>query len=177
MASQEKWAKIQAIIGTQQDSIPGPKDDAALAKLREEALAEHKASKAPGVHSVLASSFADDADVMRFNRCKAKGGSDQECFAVGDNGVGCFGDNTNTAGPMCALPPEDMEEKWGSVSAAKHKLVLVKSNGRSVVCVLGDRMPRRAAIKNGAGVDLNPAACKALGFSPPLMIKATWEWA
>lgn len=134
---------------------------------------------------VLASSFADMADLRAFERCKAQGKSDVECFKVGDNGVGCWGDKTaQTEIPMCALPPEDMEEKWGSLAAAKHKKVLVTLTGhggkltrRMVVCLLADRMPARRNIKNGAGIDLNPAAAKALGLVPPFMVEAEWEWA
>ena len=57
----------------------------------------------PVIHRVHASSFADPADVRRFRACKAAGKSDQECFKVGDNGVGCWGDDTTTAVPMLSL--------------------------------------------------------------------------
>lgn len=132
----------------------------------------------------LASSFADPADVRAFQRCKAKGKSDLECFKVGDNGVGCWGDFTaQETDPMCALPPQEMEAKWGSVAAAKHKKVLVTLTGpggkltrKMVVCTLADRMPRKAN-KSGAGIDLNPAASKALGLRPPHLVPAEWEWA
>jgi len=126
---------------------------------------------------VLASSFADLADVVAFQRCKAKGGTDQQCFKVGDNGVGCWGDVTaQETTPMCALPPDDMEERWGSVKAAKHKAVKVRANGRVVVCLLADRMPWRKNIKNGARIDLNPAAAKVLWLKPPFKVEAEWEW-
>jgi hypothetical protein len=129
-------------------------------------------------HHVKASSFADPGDVARFRRCKAGGGSDQECFKVGDNGVGCWGDDTSEgSGPSCALPPEDMAERWGSKAAARRKKVLVVANGRQVVCLLKDTMPHRANIKNGAGIDLNPDAVKALGLAPPIMVPAVWSWA
>lgn len=45
MTSREKWTKIQGLIGTIQDGIPGVRDDAAIASLRKEALAEYQASK------------------------------------------------------------------------------------------------------------------------------------
>lgn len=126
------------------------------------------------IHEVRASSFADPADVAAFRRCKAKGKSDQECFKVGDNGIGCWGDDTTGATPMCALPPED----WKPLGkAARGARVRVKANGREVICELRDTMPKRANIKNGAGIDLNPAAVAALGLHPPIMINATWEWA
>lgn len=86
-------------------------------------------------------------------------------------------DNTaEGSGPSCALPPEDMEEKWGSIVNARHALVSVTGNGKTITCVLKDRMPRRANIKNGAGIDLNPDAVRALGLEPPIMIAASWRW-
>lgn len=127
------------------------------------------------VHSVKASSFADPADVRRFRACKAAGKSDMECFKVGDNGVGCWGDDTTVDRAMCALPREDWEPLGNQ--AARGKKVIVSANGLTIVCELRDTMPRRANIKNGAGIDLNPAACKALGLRPPIMLPATWRWA
>lgn len=128
----------------------------------------------PSIHRVKASSFADPADVASFKRCKLRGSSDQECFKVGDNGVGAWGDDTTGSTPMCALPRED----WSSFgAAARGKLVIVNAHGLEVVCELRDTMPRRANIRNGAGIDLNPAACEALGLEPPILVTATWRWA
>jgi hypothetical protein len=111
-------------------------------------------------------------------RNAATSAGDQECFKKGDNGVGCWGDDcTEGSGPSCALPPEDMIDKWGSVLAAKHKPVIVSLNGHTVTCLLKDRMPHRANITNGAGIDLNPDAVRAAGLQPPIMAPATWSWA
>jgi hypothetical protein len=126
-----------------------------------------------------ASSFADLADVRAFQRCKAKGGSDTECFKVGDNGIGCWGDVTaQEHTPMCALPPEDIIAKCGSMKsrAARGKRVHVTANGRETICLLADRMPAKKNIRNGAGIDLNPAAAKQLGLKPPFLIPAEWSW-
>lgn len=131
----------------------------------------------------LASSFADPADVRAFELCKREGKSDAECFKVGDNGIGCWGDFTaQVHTPMCALPPQEMESKWGNVEAAKHKLVRVTLTGsggkltsRIVICTLADRMPRKPN-KSGAGIDLNPAASAALGLKPPHLSPVDWEW-
>lgn len=158
-----KVTTIQTVLGVKPDGIWGPKSQAAL----DEAIGLP-------VRRVLASSFADPVDVELFRRCKAKGGSDQECFKVGDNGVGKWGDDTTVDAPMCALPPEDWRP-YGD--AARGKRVLVKANGCEVVCELRDTMPKRENITNGAGIDLNPAACRALGVKPPMMIAATWQWA
>lgn len=129
------------------------------------------------VHQGKASSFADPADIKAFRRCKARGKSDQECFKVGDNGIGCYGDDvTEGSGPSCALPPEDSEERWGSVAKARHKPVEVTIGDKTVTCILKDRMPHKAHIRNGAIIDLNPDAVRALGMEPPVMVTASWKW-
>jgi len=38
-------------------------------------------------------------------------------------------------------------------------------------------MPWKKNIHNGAGIDLNPDAVRALGLEPPIMVPAKWEWA
>lgn len=185
----EKIAAIQKLLGITADGIWGPKSQAALEAAKSlypsspsaqddsTPLAPQTSAGGATVHHVKASSFADPADIRAFRRCKEKGGSDQDCFKVGDNGIGCYGDDVSEGtGPACALPPEDSEEKWGSVAAAKHKLVEVTAGGKTVTCVLKDRMPHRANIRNGAGIDLNPDACRLLGVEPPMMISCSWRW-
>lgn len=133
-------------------------------------------------HHVMASSFADPADVAAFRKWyriyRSEGCShsvaERKAFAKGDNGVGCWGDDTTAGRPMCALPPDDWQ--WLG-KKARGALVRVKANGKEVVCELRDRMPWKKNIKNGCGIDLNPAACKALGLTPPIKVKATWSWA
>ena len=144
-------------------------------------------ARPPHCMKVLASSFADLADVRAFERCKAQGKSDAFCYGKGDNGVGCWGDKTGQEEtPMCALPPDDIVAKWGGMKSklARGRRVLVTLTGaggkltrKSVVCILADRMPWKRNIKNGAGIDLNPAAAKALGLVPPFLVPAEWEWA
>lgn len=158
-----KIARIQEIIGALPDDEWGPKSQAAL-----EATIQFY-----GLHRVLASSFADPADIKRFKKCIAQGKSEKECFKVGDNGIGLWGDDTTKNIPMCALPRED----WAHLgSNARGALVLVQSNGREVVCELRDTMPAKRFITNGAGIDLNPQACKALGLEPPIKVKAAWRF-
>jgi peptidoglycan hydrolase-like protein with peptidoglycan-binding domain len=125
------------------------------------------------VNSGLASSFADPDDVDAFLSCKARGGSDQHCFGEGDNGKGRWGDDTTVDSPMCALPPED----WRHLDKPRGARVRVEANGHTVVAELRDTMPHKRNIHNGAIIDLNPAACKALGLNPPVMTHATWRWA
>jgi hypothetical protein len=175
MDAKDRIASIQTILGVTSDGLWGPRSQEALDALIHPVAAQ--SSSGSTKHVVRASSFADPADVRAFKKCKERGGSDQDCFKVGDNGIGCYGDDVSEGtGPSCALPPEDSEEKWGSVANAKHKLVEVTANGVAVTCVLKDRMPHRANIKNGAGIDLNPDAVRALGLQPPIMIAATWQW-
>lgn len=121
-----------------------------------------------------ASSFADPADVVAFKRCKARGKSDKECFKVGDNGLGKWGHNTaQDHSPMCALPPED----WKSAKKKGGARVAVTYKGHTVEGILGDTMPHRANIQNGAGIDLNPAFAKAFGLHPPFLVDGvTWKW-
>lgn len=129
-------------------------------------------------HHVKASSFADPADVAAFRRCKRKGNSDKQCFKVGDNGIGYWGDaTTEGSGASCALPPEDIIERWSSLAAGHLKPVFVSANGSTTTCLLKDTMPHRANIQNGAGIDLNPDALKSLGLKPPIMVPAVWRWA
>ena len=157
--------QIQTLLGVEPDGAWGPKSQAALD------LAVNDSSEI--IHSVKASSFADPLDIAAFRKCKAQGHSDKFCFAYGDNGIGRWGDDTTTEVPMCALPPED----WQSLGdAARGAKVLVKANGKEVVCELRDTMPHRANIKNGAGIDLNFSAVKTLGLQVPLMISATWQF-
>lgn len=127
----------------------------------------------------LASDFASIADLAAFQRAKAKGMSDKQAFAIGDNGIGCFGDLTaQEHTPMCALPPEIMVKHWGSVIKAKHKAVMVKLDAkRDVICIVADRMPSLKNITNGCGIDLNPAALKKLGLRSPIKTEVEWSWA
>jgi hypothetical protein len=159
---------IQGVIGVEQDGKWGPKSQAAFDAIIHPNLP---------VHSGRASSFADPKDVEAFRKCKERGGTDQQCFKFGDNGIGCWGDNVTGATPVCALPPDDMIERWGSVEAAKYKPVEVTVEDKTVVCILKDRMPWKKNITNGAIIDLNPGAGAALGLTPPFMVRATWKWA
>jgi hypothetical protein len=162
---------IQGILGVKQDGAWGPLSQAAFTELIQgpEELPE-------GVHPVIATSFADPADVAAFRLCKGQGKSDEECFRVGDNGIGYWKDSTVMgSGPAVALPPEDLIETWGSLSAAHRQPVLVKANGHGVIARVLDTMPHRRNIRNGAGLDCNPDVWKVLGVNLPVRIRATWQ--
>lgn len=129
-------------------------------------------------HSVIASTFADPADVEAYKRAKARGLSDNEAFKVGDNGIGVWGaPTTEGTGPSCALPPEDMAERWGAWSEARSKKVSVTYKDRTAICVLKDRMPFKKNRHNGASIDLNPDAAKLLGIPKGGMVRVKWKWA
>lgn len=163
---------IQTVLGVAADGVWGPKSQAALNR-----LAYGIPQATVTTHHGKASSFADPADVAAFKRCKATGKTDKQCFDVGDNAIGCWGDSTaEGTGPSCAVPPEDMVEKWGTEENAKHKLIDVTANDQTVTCVLKDVMPPKAEITNGAVIDLNPDAVRELGLQPPVMVTASWNW-
>lgn len=154
-----KIERIQDVLEVTVDGIWGPESQAALD------LAINARNK-----PYMASSFADPADVEAFKRCKAQGKTDKQCFAVGDNGIGQFGENTaQTHTPMCALHADDMIALYGSIAKAAHKKIRVTHESLSVICSVEDRMSVRKR------VDLNPAAAQALGLRPPFLVPITWE--
>lgn len=159
---------IQKLIDTNPDGFWGPKSQLALNK----EFDKGDGGKGGAGFTATASSFADPADVAAFKKCKAQGKSDQTCFAFGDNGVGQFGKVTaQTHTPMVALYKSDMIAKWGSVTASAHRMVRLSFNGKSVDAAVEDRL-------GVAGrVDLNPAAAKALGLTPPFLQRGVnWTW-
>ena len=122
---------------------------------------------------VIASSFADPGDIRRFKACKAAGKTDRECFKTGDNGIGCWGDDTTANTPMVALPPDDWKPLGARARGAK---IYLTAGRKTIIAELRDTMPKKENIKNGCGIDLNPAACEALGYNPPVKIQVTWQW-
>lgn len=127
---------------------------------------------------VTASSFADPKDVAAYRKAIAEGKTREEARREGDDGMGCWGDDTTSPDkPMCALPREDWIAKWGDGGLARGQLVAVTYQGQTVVGELRDTMPSKANIENGAGIDLNPGFAKAFGLVPPFMIHdVEWEW-
>lgn len=189
MTAKESLAKFEELISAAQmvlGNIDADGDFGPLSQSREKELriaAKNDANSewpvviANPFRRVLASSFADPSDVKAFQRCKANGNSDTYCFGKGDNGIGCWGDDTTGNTAMVALPPEDMIDRWGSVDEAKHRTVIVNVKGQEVRCVLADRMRHRYNIPDGqAQLDMNPAACKAFNLNPPILVTADWCW-
>lgn len=127
------------------------------------------------MQKVKATTFADPADVRRWIYCKKQGGTDRECYRVGDNGIGKWGHFTaQSKTPMVALPVE-VWSRAGKVGGAPVHLLY---RGRHVQAILGDTMPHLRNITNGAGIDLNPAAALALGIPVGGSAEGVqWEWA
>lgn len=152
-----KLQQIQNILGVVPDGKWGKKSQAAL----EDIINPHLVT---GEHRVMASSFADPMDLFRFRNCVANGRSEKACLAVGDNGVGVWGDKTSPgSGPACALPPEDWRH-FGS--KARGLKVRVQFGDQEVICELRDTMPHRDKLANEAEIDLNYDAWIVLGASP-----------
>jgi len=133
---------------------------------------------------VKASSFADPKDVEQYHKWvkeyKAGGLSHDEAhkkaLKKGDNAVGCWGHSTATgSGPSCAIPPDHMISHFGSISSAREKKLRVRHGDKEVICVVKDRMPWIKNITNGARIDLNPDAAKALGLTPPFLKNVEYE--
>jgi len=163
---------IQAILGVEMDGIWGTKSQAAL-----DALIH------PAFNSVKISSFADQRDLEAFARCKREGGywangrfhtgsSDRHCFEIGDNGIGYWGDATvKGSGPSCAIKAGTIVAKFGTLDDGHLKQVRIKIHGREVVALVKD------ILGTDGRIDLNPDACEALGFTPPVLESgASWEW-
>lgn len=129
--------------------------------------------------TVTASTFADPADVAAYRKAIAEGKTREEALELGDDGTGCWGDDTTSAtSPMCALPREDWQSRWGSGQAARGARVSVTYKGRTVIGELRDTMPLKVNIQNGAGIDLNPGFCAAFGLKPGFLLPGFhWEWA
>ena len=166
--------QIQEILNVTADGVIGPVSLTQLHILAQTPDAENW--PLPVVwHSVIASDFADPSDLAAYKKAIADGKTQEEAFAVGDNCVGCWGDFTGDVNgvPMCALPPE-IWKPFGT--AARGKGVIVLTDGISVQGELRDTMPHLTDIKNGAGIDLNPAFLKQLGLTAPIMKAAQWRW-
>lgn len=178
MSKVEKIKLIQHTLEVKEDGIWGPKTEAALRNLLGESEQPSSASGDSKVIVGKASSFADPADVAAFKKCKAQGRTDQDCFSVGDNGIGAWGaDTTDESIPYVAVQPDYMELRWGTVNAANGKRVLVTIHGITEECVVGDRMPWIKNTKNRAVIDLAPGAQKLFGLTPPFLVDASWKWA
>lgn len=136
-------------------------------------------------HHGKLSSFADPADIKAFDKWfkiyRDEGMSvddaTKKAFKRGDNGIGKWGDDTKEgSGPSCAVTPDDMIERWGSMDAARGKDIRVIIGNEDVVCKVKDRLPWKKYITNGVILDLNPDAVRALKQTPPMLKQGIWYW-
>jgi len=124
---------------------------------------------------VMATSFADPMDVIRYNNAIKQGKTEAEALRVGDRGTGEWGQcTTRTDIPMCALPQAEWMKTWKNGFIAMGKTVAVTYNGKTVVGQLADTIP--SPPKNGARIYLNPGFAKALGLNLPFTVQVTWAW-
>jgi len=104
---------------------------------------------------IRATSFADKADLLAYNRAVISGKSPRDALAVGDNGLGASNLSTVAGtGPCCALN--------GSYNLGRR--VRVIHGERSVECDVRDVSPFGVC-------DLNPDACAELGLIPPVSVE------
>lgn len=151
---------IQFILGVTPDNVWGPQSQAALNALL-------------GLHIGKASSFADPTDIIAFQKAKARGLTDHEAFAFGDNGIGEWEDDT-TKGNWCAVSKADIIANWGSLDAGKHQDIIITIAGKTHTVSVGDIMTPN--LSSGAVVDMNPGACALFGLKPPILVPVQWRW-
>lgn len=167
-ASDDQKKEIQTLLGVTSDGEWGVKSQTAL-----NAIKESKQAGTDVFKKTKFSSFADPADVVAFKRCKRTGKTDVQCFAVGDNGVGQFGQITAQEDvPMVAIHGDEMVARWGSRAGAAHRIVLIRLPGGG--SIIQARCEDR--ISELGRVDLNPASAKALGLTPPFVVAGEWKW-
>lgn len=123
------------------------------------------------IHEGKATTFADPGDIAAFRRCKAQGKTDQQCFKVGDNGIGCWGDDCTVGKPYCAISPD----YWQELANPRGAKVVVWHGEIYILCELRDTLPKVANIQNGAVIDLNSCAATALGISVPGSATVRWQ--
>lgn len=128
-----------------------------------------------------ATSFGDINDVKRFNQCKQRGGTDQQCFRIGDNGRGAWGAVTaQDVKCMVAVTPDDLfiefGSSWRKLACNEPVHITCPRTGRSCVAYVQDIMPHLDHITNGARLDMNPATCIELGLSGEVYEDVEWRF-
>jgi hypothetical protein len=112
---------------------------------------------------IRATSFADPADLLAFNRAIHSGRTVEQALEVGDNGIGAWGKSTvRGTGPCIALHPSVEGFRPGRIAR-------VTFGEKSVDCDVRDIGPKNV-------VDLNPDACSALGLRPPVSQLVDMFW-
>jgi len=129
------------------------------------------------MNTTIATSFADPADILAYEGAKAEGKTEEEALAVGDNGIGCWGDNTKEgSGARSSLPAHITIARWGSMWNGRGRLIRVFYGGTFVDTILSDEGPGPKEEAEGHGLDLNFDAWKAFGISVPAERQVQWDW-
>ena len=103
-----------------------------------------------------ASTFATPSDLANYAK--------HHSLATGDNGIGAWGAVTaSTTDPMVALPRDVLAAHFGDEDAANGAQVEVMGANGPFLARIADKMPATQNIKNGANIDLNPAAAIMAG--------------
>lgn len=112
-----------------------------------------------------ASVFANPADLADYAK--------HHSLATGDNGVGAWGDDTTSdTEPMVALPRD-------TITDADHgrQVIVMGASGTPFTARVADKMPATANIRNGARIDLNPAAARLAGHPGDGLAPVRWRFA
>ena len=129
------------------------------------------------MNSTIATSFADPADIARYLTAKAAGKTEEQALAVGDNGIGYWGDNTKKgSGARSSLPAHVITGRWGSMQNGKGRLIRVFYKGGWLDTILSDEGPGPKEEAEGHGLDLNFDAWAAFGVSVPAEEPVQWDW-
>jgi hypothetical protein len=127
--------------------------------------------------STIATSFADPADIEAYLKAKAEGKSEQEALNVGDNGIGCWGDNTKQgSGARSSLPAHVIIDRWGYMKNGRGRLIRVFFGNQWIDTILSDEGPGLKEEAEGHGLDLNFDAWAAFGVSVPAEHSVQWDW-
>lgn len=127
--------------------------------------------------TTIATSFADPADIVDYNRAIAAGKTVAQALAVGDNGIGCWGDNTKQgSGARSSLPAHVITARWGSMHNGKNRLIRVFFSDKWIDTILSDVGPGPSEEHEGHGLDLNYDAWAAFGLIPPCSHTVQWNW-
>ncbi|HUD75314.1 MAG TPA: hypothetical protein VMQ76_09605 [Terracidiphilus sp.] len=125
----------------------------------------------------IATSFADPADITAYERAKARGATEEQALAVGDNGIGYYGfDTKKGSGARSSLPAHVIVDRWGSMTNGRGRLIRVFFKSQWIDTILSDEGPGPKEEAEGHGLDLNYDAWAALGVSVPAEEQVEWDW-